>query len=80
MIRISIGVAGTITGLAAETPDGLTSLKVLTSPPAPEAAARGGVDRLLAGKRLTPQTPGGGRLAMGHNGHGANPVGYLVTA
>lgn len=47
MLRIAIDIGGTFTDVVAETPDGLTSIKVLTSPKEPELAAIDGVDRLL---------------------------------
>lgn len=47
MLRIAIDIGGTFTDVVAETPDGLTSVKVLTSPKQPEIAAMDGVDRLL---------------------------------
>lgn len=47
MLRIAIDIGGTFTDVVVETPDGLTSVKVLTSAKAPEVAALDGVDRLL---------------------------------
>ncbi len=47
MLRLAIDIGGTFTDVVAETPEGLTSVKVLTSAQAPEVAALDGVDRLL---------------------------------
>ena len=47
MLRIAIDIGGTFTDVVAETLDGLSSVKVLTSAQSPELAALDGVDRLL---------------------------------
>lgn len=47
MLRIAIDIGGTFTDVVAETCDGLTSIKVLTTPTAPEKAALDGLRRLL---------------------------------
>lgn len=47
MLRIAIDIGGTFTDVVAETPDGLASIKVLTSAKEPEIAAMDGVERLL---------------------------------
>lgn len=48
MFRIAIDIGGTFTDIVAETAEGLTSVKVLTSAGDPERAALDGVDRVLA--------------------------------
>jgi N-methylhydantoinase A/oxoprolinase/acetone carboxylase beta subunit len=48
MLRIAIDIGGTFTDVVAETPEGLRSVKVLTSAGRPEVAALDGVDRVLA--------------------------------
>ena len=47
MFRIAIDIGGTFTDIVAETAEGLTSVKVLTSAGDPERAALDGVDRVL---------------------------------
>lgn len=47
MLRIAIDIGGTFTDVVAETLNGLTSIKVLTSSQAPEVAALDGVNQLL---------------------------------
>lgn len=47
MLRIAIDIGGTFTDVVAETPEGLRSVKVLTSAGRPEVAALDGVDRVL---------------------------------
>lgn len=54
MLRIAIDIGGTFTDVVAETPKGLSSVKVLTSAQAPEVAALGGVDRLLQSLSKSP--------------------------
>ncbi|MEP3277982.1 MAG: hydantoinase/oxoprolinase family protein [Stappiaceae bacterium] len=54
MLRVAIDIGGTFTDVVAETPDGLSSVKVLTSPQAPEEAALEGVDRLLRSLSKSP--------------------------
>ena len=48
MLRISIDIGGTFTDVVAETTAGLSSVKVLTTPHAPDRGALEGVDRLLS--------------------------------
>ncbi len=48
MLRVAIDIGGTFTDVVAETPEGMRSVKVLTSADAPERAALDGVARLLA--------------------------------
>ena len=48
MIRISIDIGGTFTDVVAETDAGLSSVKVLTTPAAPDRGALDGVGRLLS--------------------------------
>lgn len=48
MIRFSIDIGGTFTDVVAETKDGLSSVKVLTTPRSPDIGALDGVDRLLS--------------------------------
>lgn len=48
MIKISIDIGGTFTDVVAETETGLTSVKVLTTPNAPDRGALDGVGRLLS--------------------------------
>ncbi|MEQ6250297.1 hydantoinase/oxoprolinase family protein [Sulfitobacter sp. HNIBRBA3233] len=48
-MRISIDIGGTFTDVVAETQTGLETVKVLTTPEAPDRGALEGVDRLLAG-------------------------------
>ncbi len=48
MLRIAIDIGGTFTDVVAETPTGLTSVKVLTTAQAPQVAALDGVARVLA--------------------------------
>ena len=47
MFRIAIDIGGTFTDIVAESAEGLTSVKVLTSANDPERAALDGVDRVL---------------------------------
>ena len=47
MLRVAIDIGGTCTDIVAETPDGLTSVKVLTSQQNPEHAALDGVERII---------------------------------
>ncbi len=47
MLRVAIDIGGTFTDVVAETRDGFTSVKVLTTPAAPEKAALDGLGRLL---------------------------------
>lgn len=47
MLRLSIDIGGTFTDVVAETPEGLSSVKVLTMPDAPDRGALDGIDRLL---------------------------------
>lgn len=47
MLKFSIDIGGTFTDVVAETPEGLSSVKVLTTPEAPETGALEGVDWLL---------------------------------
>ncbi len=47
MFRIAIDIGGTFTDVVAETPEGLSSVKVLTSAQDPEIAALEGVEHLL---------------------------------
>ncbi|MAL97720.1 MAG: methylhydantoinase [Alteromonadaceae bacterium] len=49
MIRISIDIGGTFTDVVAETDQGLSSVKVLTTPASPDRGALEGVERLLEG-------------------------------
>jgi len=53
MVRISIDIGGTFTDVVADTGARLSSVKVLTTPKAPEAGALDGVDRVLAQLSLT---------------------------
>ena len=48
MIKISIDIGGTFTDVVAETKEGLSSIKVLTTPASPDRGALDGVDRLLS--------------------------------
>lgn len=48
MLRLAIDIGGTFTDVVAETLAGIASVKVLTTPQAPEQGALEGVDRLLA--------------------------------
>jgi N-methylhydantoinase A/oxoprolinase/acetone carboxylase beta subunit len=47
MLKISIDIGGTFTDVVAQTATGLTSIKVLTTPNAPDKGALCGVNRLL---------------------------------
>lgn len=47
MLRIAIDIGGTFTDVVAETSEGLSSVKVLTSAQDPEVAALDGVERIL---------------------------------
>ena len=47
MLRFSIDIGGTFTDVVAETEAGLSSVKVLTTPAAPDQGALNGVARLL---------------------------------
>lgn len=47
MFRLAIDIGGTFTDVVAETPAGMSSVKVLTTPHAPEQGALDGVGRLL---------------------------------
>ena len=47
MLKLSIDIGGTFTDVVAETSAGLSSVKVLTTPHAPDQGALDGVDRLL---------------------------------
>lgn len=47
MLRLAIDIGGTFTDVVAETPVGITSVKVLTTPQAPEQGALDGVGRVL---------------------------------
>lgn len=47
MLRVAIDIGGTFTDVVAETPRGLTSVKVLTTSRAPEEAALDGLEQLL---------------------------------
>lgn len=47
MVKISIDIGGTFTDVVAQTTLGLSSVKVLTTPDAPDRGALDGVDRLL---------------------------------
>lgn len=55
MLRLAIDIGGTFTDVVAESPEGLTSVKVLTSAQAPEVAALDGVERLLQRLFKTPE-------------------------
>ncbi|MEQ5828850.1 hydantoinase/oxoprolinase family protein [Sulfitobacter sp. NFXS29] len=48
MVKISIDIGGTFTDVVAETATGLSSVKVLTTPDAPDRGALEGVGRLLS--------------------------------
>jgi len=48
MLRVAIDIGGTFTDVVAQTPNELTSVKVLTTPSQPEIAALEGVQRLLS--------------------------------
>ncbi len=47
MVRFAIDIGGTFTDVVAQTAEGMSSVKVLTSPSSPEVAALDGVERLL---------------------------------
>ena len=47
MLRLAIDIGGTFTDVAAETPEGLCSIKVLTNGERPEVAALEGVEQVL---------------------------------
>ena len=53
MVRIAIDIGGTFTDVVAETGGSLSSIKVLTTPQAPDQGALEGVDRLLRDSRLS---------------------------
>ena len=53
MLRLAIDIGGTFTDVVAETPAGLFSVKVLTTPQSPELGALDGVGRLLDELNLT---------------------------
>ncbi len=55
MVRVAIDIGGTFTDVVAETSDGISSIKVLTTPQAPNKAAIDGVDRILCDLSLTYQ-------------------------
>ena len=48
MLRLAIDIGGTFTDVVTETPEGMSSVKVLTTQSAPQTAALDGVERLLA--------------------------------
>jgi N-methylhydantoinase A len=53
-VRIGIDVGGTFTDFALATPRGLTTLKLLTTPDAPERAILGGIVRILGKAEIEP--------------------------
>lgn len=53
MVRIAIDIGGTFTDVVAETSDGISSVKVLTTQLAPDVGAMDGVDRILCGLSLS---------------------------